>query len=240
MWDGSRPTVMENGREIHCVLVQAFSRSPTVLCWKGCAREGAESSVSQVESYTSNNETTWVSSEPTVDDWLGTEEPQHNTVIPLSKGDVDHDNISSLCSTYDEFLDKDRNATYTANMPSIDVRKDFHDFNNENEYSDHAFQAVTEMLCIRLIIIEKIRSSIVRREIDYEAPSDGYVSSIYDILQKNLPSLEKIQIYYSNRRIKRRTDLTKLPAGDRRQFFQLAGTQGSLIFVVASPSVRIF
>ncbi|KHJ80034.1 hypothetical protein OESDEN_20301 [Oesophagostomum dentatum] len=54
------------------------------------------------------------------------------------------------------------------------------------------------------------------------------------------PTLQKIQIYYTNRPIKKRTDLTKLPAGDPRQLGDLAGSKSSIFFVVTTDGVRVF
>ncbi|EYB81085.1 hypothetical protein Y032_0393g610 [Ancylostoma ceylanicum] len=109
-----------------------------------------------------------------------------------------------------------------------------------DECAGPPWQNLLEMLSIRIIILEKVQTGIVRRQIDFEAPSDRNVASIYKLLEKKLPTLQKIQIYYTNSRINRRTDLTKLPAGDQRQFGDLASNKGTVIFVVATDGVRVF
>uniref|UniRef100_A0A7I4YYH3 UBX domain-containing protein n=1 Tax=Haemonchus contortus TaxID=6289 RepID=A0A7I4YYH3_HAECO len=212
--------------------------------WRQLASLSSTStSSSRVESYTT--EMTTEATEPTVDDWLGSDEYEQENTSSLSGGDVGHGGTvpaygSSM--TDERFLNENRSAFHTTATSSGNTQNGFGDFAHEGfpEHPDLQSPVPAEMLSIRIIIIEKANSSIVRRKIDYEAASDECISSIYDVLEKNMPSLEKIQVYYSNKKIRRRTDLTKLPAGDRRQFCQLAGTQGSLVFVVAAPTVRIF
>ncbi|VDO72560.1 unnamed protein product [Haemonchus placei] len=212
--------------------------------WRQLASFSSTStSSSLMEGYTS--EMTKDATEPTVDDWLGSEEYEQENTSSLPGGDVGHgDTVPDYGSSMIDgsLPSENRTVLHTTPTSSVNTQNGSGDFTNEGfpEHPDLQSPVPAEMLSIRIIIIEKANFSIVRRKIDYEAASDECISSIYDILEKNMPSLEKIQIYYSNKKIRRRTDLTKLPAGDRRQFCQLAGTQGTLVFVVAAPTVRIF
>ncbi|CAJ0588244.1 unnamed protein product [Cylicocyclus nassatus] len=102
------------------------------------------------------------------------------------------------------------------------------------------WQDAVEMLLIRIIILEKAQSGIIRRQLDFEAPSDRSIASIYKVLEDKLGTLQKVQVYYTNSHIKHRTDLTKLPAGDPRQLRDLARSKSLVIFVVATDGVRVF
>ncbi|WKY12275.1 hypothetical protein Q1695_003671 [Nippostrongylus brasiliensis] len=202
-------------------------------------KNSGDSSTSQLDAATS--ELRWESTEPTVDNWLGENDVQKDISPLLSSEDVGTLTSSQRGDEAESNWSDEESLSTETNLPPLDdLENKLYAPRQFTKSYEQPHQAPTEMLFIRIIIIEKGRSSIVRREIDYEAPSDEFVSSIYDILERNMPSLEKIQIYYTNRRIHRRTDLTKLPAGDRRQFYQLAGSRGSVIFVVAAPTVRIF
>ncbi|KHJ86541.1 hypothetical protein OESDEN_13702 [Oesophagostomum dentatum] len=48
------------------------------------------------------------------------------------------------------------------------------------------WQDIVEMLAIRIIILEKAQKGIVRRQIDFETPSDKNISSIYRVLENEL------------------------------------------------------
>lgn len=100
----------------------------------------------------------------------------------------------------------------------------------------------TELLQIRIIILQKIDRTIVRSKIEFELPSDFRLSLILDAVEERLGDTDALKIYYSTRPIRSKKDLVPIviKSGDKATLASIAEEKRSLYFVVATRGVRVF
>ncbi|EYB91030.1 hypothetical protein Y032_0211g2198 [Ancylostoma ceylanicum] len=100
----------------------------------------------------------------------------------------------------------------------------------------------TELLQIRVVILEKPTRTIVRSKIEFELPSDFPLDYILDVVEEKLQYLDGIQIYYTTEPIRSRKSLipiTIIP-NDNRTIGNIAKGRSMVNFVVATPGIRMF
>nr|CDJ85138.1 Protein T28C6.5 [Haemonchus contortus] len=103
--------------------------------------------------------------------------------------------------------------------------------------------APTELLQVRILILEKLQSRVVRQKMELEMPSDYPIGCILRVLQERIGSVEGIKTYYTSvSPIRGKQDLNEITIepGDRKPLSILSGGRGMLNIVVAKPGVHVF
>lgn len=103
--------------------------------------------------------------------------------------------------------------------------------------------APTELLQVRILILEKLQARVVRQKLELELPSDYPIDYILRILKEKIGFLEGIKMYYTSASsIRDKEDLNPITikAGDKKTLGVLAGGRSVLNFVIAKPGVYIF
>ncbi|CAJ0589615.1 unnamed protein product [Cylicocyclus nassatus] len=102
----------------------------------------------------------------------------------------------------------------------------------------------TELLHVRVLILERLQSRIVRQKLERELPSDYNVDYVFDIIKERIGFTNGVKVYFTNASsIHGREELIPLPntlENGRRTLLSLSGGRSTLTFVATKPGVRIF
>ncbi|EYC18712.1 hypothetical protein Y032_0026g1322 [Ancylostoma ceylanicum] len=101
----------------------------------------------------------------------------------------------------------------------------------------------TELLHVRILILEKMKSRIVRQKLERELPSDYTIDYVFDIIRERTGLLEGMRMYYTTASaIRDREELVSLKIADcyTKTLASLANGRSTLTFVVTKPGLHIF
>ncbi|WKY08899.1 hypothetical protein Q1695_001798 [Nippostrongylus brasiliensis] len=142
-------------------------------------------------------------------------------------------------------LDKYRREAQQQGTPFVGVNQSSTEKEtSSSERANSASKAApTELLHVRILILQKLQSRVVRQKLELELPSDYPVNYILRVLEERVGFLEGLKTYYtSTSSIRNREDLNpiSIEPSDNRTLGGLSGGRSVLNFVVTKPGVHIF
>ncbi|WKY12894.1 hypothetical protein Q1695_004033 [Nippostrongylus brasiliensis] len=101
--------------------------------------------------------------------------------------------------------------------------------------------APTQLLQIRLIVLENIDRNILRSKYVVELPSNLTIDNVLDSIEDEIDDNQKVQVYYSTEPIRGRKDLKPIDMSSRSNdpLSSIANGKGVLYFVVATRGIRV-
>ncbi|KJH49633.1 hypothetical protein DICVIV_04243 [Dictyocaulus viviparus] len=140
-------------------------------------------------------------------------------------------------------LDKYRRKAQERGTPFVGVKQSSTRISNIDKSSSSTRIVPTELLHVRILILEKIKSRIVREKLERELPSDYPLDFILSIIKERIGFLDGIKIYYTTKRsIRSKEDLVPISInfGEKKSLSSVSGSRSTLNFVVAKPGVHVF
>ncbi|KAK6758403.1 hypothetical protein RB195_015925 [Necator americanus] len=114
--------------------------------------------------------------------------------------------------------------------------------NSETKHQSSTNLVPTELLQIRVVILEKPGHTIVRSKLEFELPSDFSVSYILDVVEEKIKYTDGIEIYYTTEPIRSKKHLIPITIvpDDKRTLGSVAKGRNMMNFVVSTPGIRMF
>ncbi|CAJ0603436.1 unnamed protein product [Cylicocyclus nassatus] len=100
---------------------------------------------------------------------------------------------------------------------------------------------VTQLLQVRIFVLEKFDRKIVRSKVTCEVPSHFKLGYILEAVEDKIQDLDGVQIYYTTGSTRKRNHLIPITItpNDGRAFDSIRNNRGVVNFVIAAKGVRV-